>query len=455
MIAALPSIPESASFIEHDEEPGRTRPWSALAAEAMRLAAELPGARKRRVYGVQGPNGADTLSRILSVLAAGGIPAPFPPDLPAEVREACLARLGAAGSWTPERGWRALGEGRTQPAGFELVMHSSGSTGVPKPLAIRLAAMERNARDVARALGLDAADRHLGTMSQCYMSGLYNAIFLPWFLGATAVSLPVTTPLTAGAFAAALRRHRPTVLWLNPLIARMLVRLRDFSAALFDSVRFAVACTAPLPAETKAAFEERFARPLLQSYGLCETLITTVEDPARPAAGTVGRPVGDGRPVWLDESGQLVVANGALFAGCLDPAPAEDQLAPPASYATGDLARFDAEGDLVIEGRLSEVINRNGIKFSPESVEKAILAFAPVEDCALIGCADAALGTRLVACVVARAGAAPESIEALLRQRLPGPQRPHEVVFLGRIPRTSSGKVDRPALRRRCLDNAH
>ena len=446
MLSSL-AIPGSASLIDHANEPAALRSWADVRRAAAALAVELPGDPERRVYAVQAANGISTLECILSILSAKGIPVPLPPGMAQAERDDCLDLLGATALWTEEAGWVPLGGARRYPEGFELVMHSSGSTGRVKPLAIRLDAIWQNARDVATALNLSANDRHLGTMSQCYMSGLYNSTFLPWVTGAQAISLPIITPLTSAALHRALLRHRPTVVWLSPLIARMLVRLRGFPSDCFESVRFVIACTAPLSIDIKTAFEERFDCPLLQSYGLCETLITTLESPEAPAPGTVGRPVGSNEPVRCDDQDQIVVANGALFAGYLDAEPERTHRAQLSDFETGDIGSFDDAGNLIIEGRLSEIINRNGVKFSPDCVESVIAALDPIEDCALLGYPNSTLGTRLVVCVVGREDAWAE-IENAVQNCLPPVQRPHDVIFVPTIPRTPSGKIDRPALHR-------
>jgi acyl-coenzyme A synthetase/AMP-(fatty) acid ligase len=447
--------PHTARLVADDGASSVELDWDALRGAASERARALAGLGDgRRVLGVSGANGIETLLRIFSVLAAGGIPAPMPADSDPAVRARCLAALGAAGLWTDEDGWRALDANRQQPAGFELVMHSSGSTGVPKPLAIRLAAMRANAAMVAQALDLGPDDVHIGTFSHCYMSGLYNATILPIATGARSIAVAQVTPLTVAPFVRAMREHGPTVLWLSPLVARLFVALKGVPDDIFRSVRRAISCTAPLPLAVRQSFEARFGLPLLQSYGLCETLITTIEDPAHPGPGSVGRPVGPEGAVALDAQGQIVIGNGCHFAGYLDQAEAPGALAPVEPYATGDLGRFDEAGNLHVLGRLSETINRDGIKFSPETVEAVMNDLPGVRDSALIGIDDPRIGTRLVAFVVAEAPDA-DRIRRALSDSLPTVQRPHEIRRVAALPRTPSGKIDRTLLKREYAHGTH
>jgi acyl-coenzyme A synthetase/AMP-(fatty) acid ligase len=447
------AVPATATLVASDSNPDTAMDWAALRAEVRRRAAEVPSVDPRRqVFGINAGNGVETLLQILSVIEAGGIAAPMPVETEPTVVERAFDRLNAAGVWTAH-GWQPLAGTRRYGDGFDLVMHSSGSTGIPKPLAIRLQAMHRNAWDVAHALQLNDEDVHLGTFSHCYMSGLYNSTILPLVTGARSVAAPAVTALTTGPLVDALYRHRPTILWVSPLVARLLSSLRGVPREALESVRMAISCTAPLPVVVKERFEERFAVPLLQSYGLCETLIATVENRAAPSAGSVGRPVGPPGAVTVDDQGQIVISNGAHFCGYLEEGREHLRRSPVGPYETGDTGRIDGAGNLHVTGRLSETINRDGVKFAPEIVEAIMNTMPGVQDSALLGVDDHALGVRLVALVVG--AAAPVSqLHDTLRERLPIMQRPHEIRVVEELPRTASGKIDRVALRKRIVADA-
>ena len=440
----LLEVPASASFVAASAEPAAAMNWTALIEAADRLAAHVPIAAARQAVGVRAENGIDAIVTILAIIRAGGVPAPFAPAVAAPVAAACLERLGATAEWTTSDGWRRLPGTGVMPEGFELVMHTSGSTGLPKPIAIRLAAMRDNARDVAAALGLGAGDVHLGTMSYCYMSGLYNATVLPAVTGARTVFGTITGPATLEGFVAAIQRHRPTVIWANPLVAGMLIRLRGVPDSLFQGVRYVISCTAPLPLATKTAFEARFGVPLLQSYGLSETLITTVEDPAAPGPGTSGKPVGQKGAVRIRSDGVVVIANSGMCAGYLFPFPEAKRVEALMSFETEDLGEFDAGGNLVITGRTSETIHRHGIKLSPERIERAILEDQKIAECAVVNFARD--DRNLVVAWVAGRDATPDSVFAHLRARLEPQERPDIIEFINDFPRTQSGKIDRKTL---------
>jgi 2-furoate---CoA ligase len=118
-------------------------------------------------------------------------------------------------------------------------------------------------------------------------------------------------------------------------------------------------------------------------------------------------------------------------------------------YRTGDLGKFDADGDLWVVGRVDDMIASGGENIYPEEVEDALIRSKLVAACAVVGMPDDRLGAKVVAFVepaVAELGA--EQLEkACLRSGLARFKRPKEYVFVKSIPRSASGKLLRRKLR--------
>ena len=116
----------------------------------------------------------------------------------------------------------------------------------------------------------------------------------------------------------------------------------------------------------------------------------------------------------------------------------------------GDLATVEPDGTITLRGRGSEVINTGGEKVFAEEVETVILSHPAVRDALVVGLADERWGSRVTAVVAVRPRrtlTGPELIEHVGRQ-LADYKRPRQVVFAGEIPRSPTGKADRPAARR-------
>jgi fatty-acyl-CoA synthase len=116
----------------------------------------------------------------------------------------------------------------------------------------------------------------------------------------------------------------------------------------------------------------------------------------------------------------------------------------------GDLATVEPDGTITLLGRGSEVINTGGEKVFAEEVETVILSHPAVRDAIVVGLADERWGSRVTAVVCVQAGrtlTGPELIDHVGRQ-LADYKRPRQVVFADEIPRSPTGKADRPAARR-------
>jgi acyl-CoA synthetase (AMP-forming)/AMP-acid ligase II len=120
-------------------------------------------------------------------------------------------------------------------------------------------------------------------------------------------------------------------------------------------------------------------------------------------------------------------------------------------FRTGDTGRFDAQGRLVLTGRVGALVNVAGRKVNPREVETALLSLPGVEDAAVLGVPDEARGEALMACLVTQGELSREMVMRYLRCELAGYKLPRRLVLLESIPRNERGKLDRGALLRAAL----
>ncbi len=117
-------------------------------------------------------------------------------------------------------------------------------------------------------------------------------------------------------------------------------------------------------------------------------------------------------------------------------------------FYTGDVGYYDGNGCLVIVGRSDDLFNFGGIKKSPESLEAQILANPAIREAAVVRTGETAAGTpQLLVAVVAANDAAPASLEAWVKSKLPA-MAGFSLRIVPQIPKTESGKIDRVALRK-------
>jgi acyl-CoA synthetase (AMP-forming)/AMP-acid ligase II/NAD(P)-dependent dehydrogenase (short-subunit alcohol dehydrogenase family) len=255
-----------------------------------------------------------------------------------------------------------------------------------------------------------------------------------------------------------IERHRAEALLAVPT---MLKRIMDMPAPTRDhydtsSLRMIVSGAAPLPPELALAVLDRFGDVLYNGYASTEVGPGTLATPAdlRAAPGTVGRPTPGVKIRILDEeglelprgeTGRIFVGNPMLFDGYTGGGTKEviDGL-----MSTGDVGHFDDAGRLFIDGRDDDMILSGGENVFPQEVEELLVAHDAVADAAVFGVPDEDFGQRLAAFVVLKPGASPtiEELQTYVRERLARSKIPREIVFVERIPRTSTGKLQRRKL---------
>ncbi|UFQ18050.1 MULTISPECIES: non-ribosomal peptide synthetase [Streptomyces] len=347
------------------------------------------------------------------------------------------------------------------PDDLAYVLFTSGSTGVPKGVAVEHRALANLTGAVRHAFPVTADDRVL----QCVSFGFDVAVsdlFFPWVAGAE-LHIARDDERLGDALHARLRDSRITYVFLPPSAAMLLPDSAGGSGGLPHLRTLAVggeACPAELVERLSAP-----GRRIVNAYGPSEATVyaTTADlEPGEPVV--IGAPVPGARVYVLDArlrtvptgvTGEVYIAGASLARGYIGRPglTAErfvaDPYGPPGTrmYRTGDLARVDARGRLHYLGRSDSQVKLRGIRIELGEIE-ALLAGSPDVAVAAAAVHGGGAEQRLVAYVVPRDGATPsdEALRAHLAERLPGYMLPEEYVRLDALPLNRSGKIDRPRL---------
>ena len=155
----------------------------------------------------------------------------------------------------------------------------------------------------------------------------------------------------------------------------------------------------------------------------------------------------DGNPVPAGTVGELVTRGPYMMEGYFRD---EEETARYFRHGwgwTGDLGEADLDGYVTLVGRSREIIISGGFNIHPSEVETALASHPAVEDCTVFGVPDDRWGEAPVAYVVRSADVSQDDLIAHCTHRLARYKRPREIVFVDAIPRTPSGKVQKPLLR--------
>jgi fatty-acyl-CoA synthase len=202
--------------------------------------------------------------------------------------------------------------------------------------------------------------------------------------------------------------------------------------------------------------------PIRQGFGMTEVGVNCFSLPERDALrkiGSIGFPNfyidtrvvdDDGADVPAGETGELLMRGPVVTPGYWrDPDATAEAIDEDGWFHTGDLVEVDDEGYFYVVGRKKEMYISGGENVYPAEIESVLYDHAAVSEAAVLGVPDEQWGETGAAFLVVDAGADldAEAIRRFCRERLAKYKVPRHVRFLDELPKGSSGKIDRQALR--------
>ncbi len=341
------------------------------------------------------------------------------------------------------------------------LLFSSGSSAEPKGIPLSHRNLLANATQLSECYLMRSTDRLLANLPLFHSFGLTGGLWLPLLKGMQIVA--THSPLQTKENVSAIREEGISVMLGTPTFLR--AYLKRANAEDFATLRLAIAGAEKLPVDLAEEWEGRFGTPILEGYGLTEcapvlaaNCLHSREMLGRYAlsqvgykSGTAGRPlpgvclriVDEADPSKVRSRGDsgLILAKGPnIFRGYLD-ASVENRFVEDGWFNTGDVGRLDADGCLVIEGRLSRFSKIAGEMVSHANVEREIGKLYPDSEifvgsrnCERKGEALVLLATGVVKL---------RELGKQLRERgLPNLWIPQDVVAVDALPQLGTGKLD-------------
>ncbi|QMU70574.1 non-ribosomal peptide synthase/polyketide synthase [Streptacidiphilus sp. P02-A3a] len=459
-----------------------------LDARAAALADRLLalGVRVERPVGVLLNRSVGLIEAQLALVRTGGVYLPLDGRAPRERLRRMLAETGAELLLTDAR-WaetaEALLPGRVlrldgplpaprpgaapaapavHPDNLQYLMFTSGSTGVPKGVAVR----QRDVAALARDRAFSGHDRVLVHSPHAFDAATYE-VWVPLLRGGTAVLAP-PTELDAAVVRRAVTEQGVRCLWLTVGLFRLLAQ--EDPACLRGAREVWTGGEAVPGAVVRRVLEACPGLTVVDGYGPTETTTFATRrvfrsgDPL-PAVLPIGRPLDNTRAYVLDAAlqpqppgitGELYLAGAGLARG-YQGRPGEtaarylaDPFGPPGGrmYRTGDTVRWSDDGELHFVGRADDQVKIRGFRIEPAEIEARLTAHPGVAE-AVVSLDQDAGRKRLVAHLVPVGGGPAPSASALrahLAADLPDYMLPAAFVTVPELPLTGNGKVDRRRL---------
>ena len=344
-----------------------------------------------------------------------------------------------------------------------VLMYTSGTTGQPKGVQLSHQGYLylRLCEHLDPSFSYQADDVMLTVMPLFHAMG--TGLSLQALYNGAAVAV-YSMPDAAGLMAI-IALQRPTIVPLVPTVIQMLLDHADAAKADYSSVRIIVYAGAPIGAHLLERAMREMDCEFMQFYGATETSagITLL----RPSQHRLDQPdtlKSCGTPLPLVEIrvadaegnalpdgsiGELLIRSPSLATGYFLQPETTATAFGSGWYRSGDAGYRDAAGFFYLVDRVKDMIISGGENVYSTEVEQALLKFAGVQMCAVVGLPDDKWGERVVAAIVPAASSdlSPDDLTKHCRTLIAGYKVPKQMVFLEALPMTSTGKINKRLLR--------
>jgi 2,3-dihydroxybenzoate-AMP ligase len=336
---------------------------------------------------------------------------------------------------------------------------TGGTTGLPK-------VVPRTHNDLLCNVEYASLAWELGHHDICLLAGpighdltLTKGLCGTVFTYGTCVLLDATEP---EAICRTIEREKVTaVVWVPTLASRLahFERLDEYDLTSLKKMHCGGGASTP---ELIQEVMAKVGCHYFNAYGGTEgqSTMTRITDDLQTTYHTVGRPTcpydiykvvdTDGKPLPVDAAGELLVKGPGFFSGYYNSPEENAKLFDPEGFfRTGDIAKIDARGNIILTGRIKEMINRGGESISATDIERLIIHHRDVDMVAVVPMPDPVMGERVCAYVKLKAQAMLtfEGVVSFLKsQGASVLQLPERVEFIDAMPLTQSGKIDKRAL---------
>ena len=333
-----------------------------------------------------------------------------------------------------------------------VILYTSGTTGKPKGAELTHFNLSRNAEIASQTTcEIKEGDIVLGSLPLFHSFGQTVGMNATLRVGATLTLLPKFEP---GEALEILQRDSVTHFYGVPTMYGALLHHPERENLDTSSLRICVTGGAAMPVEVLRGFEEAFGCEVLEGYGLSETSpVASSNHPGRPRKpGSIGTPLKEVEMKVVDENdnevpqgevGEIVIRGHNVMKGYWQRPDATEEAMRGGWFHSGVMAKVDEDGYFFIVDRKKDLIIRGGYNVYPREVEEVLYEHPAVQEAAVVGVPDEALGEEVGAAVVLCKGESldADEVKAYVKEQLAAYKYPRKVWFVDELPKGPTGKI--------------
>lgn len=339
------------------------------------------------------------------------------------------------------------------PENTAMLLYTSGTTGHPKGVILSFDNLLSKTCDIREAHRLTAQDRVLCVLPWFHINGLVITLLTPLVTEQTIV---IGGKFSVSRFWSYVEEYGIT--WFSgvpTMYSHMLARgIPEYGR--HSSLRFARSASSALPGAVMREFEETCHVPVIESYGITEGCAQITSNPLPPAVhkvNSVGLAYGNkvkvvnpqGETLPAGAAGEVWIRGDNITCGYYHKPEETEKSFTGDWFHSGDVGYLDEDGYLFLNGRIKELINRAGEKFSPLEIDEVLYQMPEVELAAAIGVPDAVYGEEVACFIKLKEGRvlSEEQVKHWCEDRIAGYKVPRKVFFVDEIPQGGNGKIQR------------
>lgn len=345
------------------------------------------------------------------------------------------------------------------PSDPYLLLYSSGTTGKPKGVLLSNRGQIAVNRSYFICNNMSHDDVYFSAAPFFHVNPLCTFTYPAIYSGASIVIRKAFSPTD---WWPTIMRYGVTVTWCSPAMYMYLIYQVD-PATIDNSkvkIRHAVGGGAPLPKELLEDFQARFGVEIEDGYGLTESNGWACTSSLLPRKlESIGFPIycnqaeimdEDNNVLPFGEKGEICLRGENIMIGYLNKPEETAETIKNDWLHTGDLGWMDNQGYIYYCGRVKEMINRGGENIYPREIEIPLEAHPKVQEVAVIGKPDPALGERVKACIVVKPGETmtEQDVKDYLKEQIAKYKIPEIIEFYTELPHNASAKIDKLALKK-------